>query len=154
MTKPYEGGISISYFITDGSRIIEPDTQHFNNVLRENTQIEIVKKLAFMLADEATQIWHLGDGHGGLVLKIIAETFDNFSLETESDKPRNKSNRKAISQGLRRTVYERDEYGCVSCGARKNLSIDHKIPVSRGGTNDLDNLQTMCMPCNLKKGTE
>ena len=31
------------------------------------------------------------------------------------------------------------------------LHLDHIYPVSRGGTDDLDNLQAMCAPCNLHK---
>ena len=41
---------------------------------------------------------------------------------------------------------------CVACGTHLELTIDHKHPVSRGGGNNIDNLQTMCMPCNNKKG--
>lgn len=31
-------------------------------------------------------------------------------------------------------------------------TTDHKIPVSRGGTNDLDNLVLSCISCNSSKG--
>jgi 5-methylcytosine-specific restriction protein A len=141
------------YFTTDGSQI-EPDNTHFNSLVREQTQIEIVKKLAFLLAEESEQIWHLGDGYGGYVKNILEVTFENLGLQTEPQTSPNKTNRKSISQGKRREVYERDEYCCVTCGARKDLSVDHIIPVVKGGTNDIHNLQTMCMPCNLKKGTK
>lgn len=56
-----------------------------------------------------------------------------------------------ISDKIRRTVYERDGYACVRCSGRDNLTVDHKWPYSRGGTNTLDNLQTLCKPCNLSK---
>lgn len=32
------------------------------------------------------------------------------------------------------------------------LTVDHIIPKSKGGTNDLENLQPMCAKCNFKKG--
>lgn len=32
------------------------------------------------------------------------------------------------------------------------MHIDHVIPRSRGGTDDMDNLAVSCAPCNLSKG--
>jgi 5-methylcytosine-specific restriction endonuclease McrA len=59
---------------------------------------------------------------------------------------------RTISKGKREKVYKRDCYKCVSCGSGENITIDHIKPVSKGGTNKIDNLQTMCFPCNQKKG--
>lgn len=59
-----------------------------------------------------------------------------------------------FSRGLRpnrNRIYKRDGYECVYCGSKKNLTLDHVIPKSRGGTNDWTNLVTSCMKCNLKK---
>lgn len=42
---------------------------------------------------------------------------------------------------------------CVVCGSTESLTADHIVPVAKGGTNDLDNLQTMCEPCNTFKGS-
>lgn len=49
-------------------------------------------------------------------------------------------------------VFDRDGYECCHCGARKNLTVDHIHPVSKGGTNDPENLQTLCRSCNSRKG--
>lgn len=66
-----------------------------------------------------------------------------------------KSNgRNPISKSLRHEVFKRDNYACVECGVTKEertLHIDHKLPVSQGGTDELDNLQTLCEKCNLSK---
>lgn len=51
----------------------------------------------------------------------------------------------------RNRVFRRDNHQCVYCGAKKDLTIDHVIPKSRGGKNDWFNLVTSCSKCNLKK---
>ena len=52
----------------------------------------------------------------------------------------------------RHRIMRRDGYSCVYCGSKKNLTIDHVIPKSKGGDNTWKNLVTCCSPCNLKKG--
>jgi CRISPR/Cas system Type II protein with McrA/HNH and RuvC-like nuclease domain len=51
----------------------------------------------------------------------------------------------------RNRIYRRDSYQCVYCGSRKELTLDHVLPKSRGGGNDWDNLVTSCAKCNIKK---
>lgn len=65
--------------------------------------------------------------------------------------------RTPISKGLRWKVFVRDNFTCQYCGRTPKkhgvtLEIDHKIPVSKGGTNELDNLVTSCSDCNRGKG--
>jgi 5-methylcytosine-specific restriction endonuclease McrA len=43
-------------------------------------------------------------------------------------------------------------YKCNFCGSENNPSIDHIIPISKGGKETLDNLQVLCISCNSKKG--
>lgn len=40
------------------------------------------------------------------------------------------------------------ENKCVDCGSENNLTVDHVLPVTYGGTNDLFNLQLFCKKCN------
>jgi len=46
---------------------------------------------------------------------------------------------------------ERDRYKCVFCGETRNLQIDHIMPVSTGGANDLNNLRVLCRSCNARR---
>ncbi len=56
------------------------------------------------------------------------------------------------------TVYEWDQIvkhqdaRCLACGKKKKLTADHIIPVSKGGTSNIDNIQGLCTPCNSSKG--
>jgi len=54
-------------------------------------------------------------------------------------------------QELKRTY----GYACGMCWKKEPdiaLTIDHKIPLSQGGTNSIDNIQPLCKSCNSKKG--
>ena len=65
--------------------------------------------------------------------------------------------RKPIPGKLRHRVFERDNYRCRECGATNKettLHVDHIKPVAKGGTNEIDNLQTLCEKCNLAKHTD
>ena len=53
---------------------------------------------------------------------------------------------------IRNFILKRDNYKCLCCGVNHNLTIDHIIPIHKGGKNELSNLQTLCKSCNSKKG--
>lgn len=62
--------------------------------------------------------------------------------------------RKSISKRKRFSVFARDGFTCRYCGRQPSdviLHLDHIIPVSKGGTNDPENLVTSCADCNLGK---
>ncbi len=65
-----------------------------------------------------------------------------------------------ISKELVKEVFVRDNFECKKCFISEldheiqfgtSLHIDHIIPVSKQGTNDINNLQLLCRSCNLSK---
>jgi len=49
------------------------------------------------------------------------------------------------------------DYRCLACGKQfsfDKLTVDHVIPISLGGSSNIDNLQPLCKPCNSSKGTK
>lgn len=52
----------------------------------------------------------------------------------------------------KRNVMIRDKFTCAYCGSKKDLTIDHIIPKSRGGKSTFDNCVTSCKSCNNHKG--
>lgn len=61
-------------------------------------------------------------------------------------------NRVPIPKELRQSVYARDGHACLHCGTTEALTIDHIIPWSKGGPDTFENFQTLCGPCNTRKG--
>ena len=79
--------------------------------------------------------------------------FDLF----EEEKPKNK--RVAIDPLLKKTITDelvkKQNGRCMYCGrkvGRDLFDLDHKNPVSRGGTNRKSNFQLLCRTCNTRKG--
>ena len=65
-----------------------------------------------------------------------------------------KTPRIKIPKSVRNYVFHRDNYQCQSCGKKEQetqLNIDHIIPLAKGGSNDISNLQTLCQTCNQQK---
>ena len=85
-----------------------------------------------------------------------------LKYHNKKSKSRKKTRKRTgIPIGLRKEVFKRDNYTCQHCGAKKGdvksdgqkvrLEVDHKMPVSKGGDDSLDNLQTLCFDCNRNK---
>lgn len=87
------------------------------------------------------------------------KAIDGFRKQ-QKEKASKKGVRCPISPGLRKQIFMRDGYRCVHCGAMPSdgrhvfLEVDHVIPVSRGGTDDPGNLQTLCHVCNSGKSDQ
>lgn len=65
--------------------------------------------------------------------------------------------RKSISKSVRFEVFKRDSFTCQYCGKSAPdvvLEVDHIIPVSKGGDNDISNLITSCFDCNRGKSSK
>jgi 5-methylcytosine-specific restriction endonuclease McrA len=105
-------------------------------------------------------------GFGGEVIRAKV-TQELANLEKHRVKRKRKDIETAAKQQLtqvRRTQFaakreelmlaliERDGYQCARCGSQDNLTIDHIVPLSKGGSDDLDNLQLLCKTHNSSKG--
>ena len=73
-------------------------------------------------------------------------------MSTKSKRARN-----AHQPEKRLAIYLRDRFTCLYCltdlhGADpRDITLDHLVPVSDGGTNDADNLVTACRQCNCSR---
>ncbi|MDQ0826932.1 5-methylcytosine-specific restriction endonuclease McrA [Arthrobacter sp. B2I5] len=62
--------------------------------------------------------------------------------------PRGATVRQAIPDDLKQYIWTRDEGRCQACGSTSELQFDHIIPLKMGGSNNAENLQILCGPCN------
>ena len=88
-------------------------------------------------------------------IKIFIEDINHDSvIPLDYQKKENKNKRDTIPSGIRYKVLKRDRHTCRGCGARApdvELEVDHIIPISKGGTDELSNLKTLCKDCNIGK---
>jgi tetratricopeptide (TPR) repeat protein len=59
--------------------------------------------------------------------------------------------RMPIPTEVKKTVWKRDGGKCVNCGSEVELQYDHIIPVVKGGSSTIENIQILCKTCNHKK---
>jgi len=94
------------------------------------------------------------DEEGNLVEQTARKTFtdEQLAIIGKLDKP--KTVRIAIPKTVREMVYENGHGICAICGKPVDINdftIDHIVPISRGGSNNPDNLQIACEDCNKLK---
>ena len=95
----------------------------------------------------------LGGIIGGIVYKVPGIFIGGFLgmmidlLLTPED-----NKRRYLTFDEKVAAMRRAENRCEQCGSIKDLSIHHIKPLSRGGTNHIDNLTVLCRRCNSRKG--
>ena len=68
-----------------------------------------------------------------------------------------------ISKNVRATLYKRCKGKCPECGRNMSLTnpravnsymtVDHIVPKSMGGTNNIGSLRPLCRECNIRRGS-
>ena len=77
-----------------------------------------------------------------------------YYIDTESKAYKRKMKRKIYSDEERKIIYNKSGGRCELCGLRitqENMTLDHIIPLSMGGKDDIENLQAACFTCNQFK---
>lgn len=65
-------------------------------------------------------------------------------------------NREYLTQVQKGNLFNTHNFTCATCGVitqagLRGLQADHKVPISRGGSNDISNWQPLCINCNVGK---
>jgi len=94
------------------------------------------------------------DDEGNMIEMSAKKTFTSEQLAILGKSTTQKTDRIAMSTSTRHKVYQQGNGICAICGkpvSYEEFTIDHILPLSRGGSNDLNNLQIACRGCNELK---
>ena len=88
-------------------------------------------------------------GGQGFIQKLGRNKYKYVPEQEQDDRPLE------FSESVKRAIIRRDGYKCVFCGIGESdgvtLCVDHIRPKSRGGSNSVDNGQTLCYEHNILK---
>ena len=105
-----------------------------------------------MMADAATGECKSCHEIGVLNSNKICHKCYTAYLEGCDQRHEGRAKKEPIPSEIRWAVWDRDNFTCQRCGTRKNLSVDHIHPESKGGKATVENCQTLCKSCNSSKG--
>lgn len=106
------------------------------------------------------------DAHGGFFDKVYIITEDSEIVDFDEKRQftkeqlatigvtTSKTKRIVFPSDVRQNIYEKGNGRCAICGKKikyKDFTIDHILPLDRGGDNDITNLQPTCRSCNELK---
>lgn len=80
-------------------------------------------------------------------------------LKNKRNRVKKRLNEAGSSHTFEDWEFIKESFGfcCAGCGSSETdvlLTEDHIIPLSKGGTDNKDNIQPLCQSCNSKKGTK
>ena len=84
------------------------------------------------------------------VIKLLEKYNIDFELLDENGLDANRM-RQRLTNKAKENILIRDKFECQYCGSHEYLEIDHIIPLTKGGTNEDNNLITACHRCNHLK---
>jgi 5-methylcytosine-specific restriction endonuclease McrA len=132
---------NVSYEVNDNYKLVFLKPYQYESILNYLSELRRLKALD-------SELYHR-------IKSIFKHSADNFYKikRLDSEQPRTIAQKFIGKKKIRNFIFNRDKK-CLRCHCLTKLSIDHIIPISKGGENSLSNLQTLCKSCNsIKKDT-
>jgi len=73
-------------------------------------------------------------------------------IKNATQSKRNRLLNKKEYKILPKELYKVYNSSCWACGGIQNISLDHIVPLSRGGAHSVGNMLSLCRSCNSSKG--
>ncbi len=94
-----------------------------------------------------------------LLIKYLSKDNEEKDINFVESKKR-ESKRRINEKEYNSTLFKKDKeeilvkynYKCFKCGSKKNLTLDHHMPLSLGYGFEKGNIVLLCRSCNKKKG--
>jgi 5-methylcytosine-specific restriction endonuclease McrA len=87
----------------------------------------------------------------------ITRTPGYYSFQEKQRKIRKRMNGGSHTQGEWETLKAQYNFTCPACKKEEptiKLTRDHIIPLSKGGSHNIENIQPLCFSCNSRKNTK
>ena len=160
--KYYSSASNIDYVITNASKFVGDNNTVVGNV-KKARQFKTAADADGYLRSHGEATLGLGDpiivNESYEPVDILGRRIDlkSAAVKITTEKKQPKTVRVQISKDKKIKVYNRDGGVCKLCGKKltqEDYTIDHIVPVSRGGTNQLSNLRCLCERCNKLKADD
>jgi len=107
--------------------------------------VTVQKAIVLLLLEKATCL----STYEFLEIRTVTKSFD-YTAVISLNQYKNIPYRGVLLN--RNNLFRRDKGECQYCASKKQLTIDHVIPRSKGGKTNWTNLVTACHRCNVIKG--
>ena len=123
-------------------------TEYFRRAVKEDPGF-VERVLRRALTDDLVQSFTHDEFLDGV--KVLLNSLQSKTVKKKITR-RRRNAFSSVRDAAFLSLIHRDGYKCASCESGYDLTVDHVTPLSKGGSDDLSNLQLLCAPCNSSKG--